>query len=149
MKYRLKIPFYDMGIKYDVGDLLMEDSDKYAIDSSNRFFRKDFVENNPDIFEKVEEPQEEVIEGFIRNKAIDNLKYIHSHIIFSEKQTDKNTIPATLIINPKPRKEYVRWVMKEFIDNLENNYPIYRVLSTESDYEKYCHKIKIIVEEEN
>lgn len=60
-KYRLKIPFYDMGIKYEVDDLLMEDSDKYAIDSSNRFFRKDFVENNPDIFEKVEEePKYEV-----------------------------------------------------------------------------------------
>lgn len=54
-KYRLKIPLYDRGIQYEVGDLFALDYDCYKADESTKCLNKDFVENNPDIFEKVEE----------------------------------------------------------------------------------------------
>lgn len=143
-KYRLKIPLYDRGIQYEVGDLFALDYDCYKADESTKCLNKDFVENNPDIFELIEEPQEEVIEGWAYT---DDFKEFW---IYKSNEPDgiRAIIPARLILNPKPKKEYVRWVMKEFIDNLKNGHPIYRVLATESDYEKYCHKIKITVEEE-
>lgn len=115
--------------------------------SGNKNIETDFIVKNPDIFELIEEPepQEEVIEGWVEEKFIGNNWY---EFIRYRKEDFKFTVPARLILNPKPKKEYVRWVMKEFIDNLKNGHPIYRVLATESDYEKYCHKIKITVEDE-
>jgi hypothetical protein len=104
---------------------------------------KELIENTSDWEEVKPEPQEEVIEGFVINQ-INEIGCDY----FVKQKTHQMQTPATLILNPKPKKEYVRWVMKEFIDNLKNGHPIYRVLATESDYEKYCHKIKITVEEE-
>jgi hypothetical protein len=154
-KAKLKIDYFtcssDATIKdiFKKGDILTYDK------KLKMYYRKEtnslstypeiFIEKNTDIFEIFEEPepQEEVIEGFVINQ-INEIGCDY----FVKQKTHQMQTPATLILNPKPKKEYVRWVMKEFIDNLKNGHPIYRVLATESDYEKYCHKIKITVEEE-
>ena len=107
-----------------------------------------FIENTNDWEEITEaEPKnakEEVIEGDIG--TID--KYINSLLDNNTYESIK-LISARLTVYPKPKKEYVRWVMKEFTENLKNDdCPIYRVIATKSDNEKYCHKIKITVEEE-
>ena len=112
----------------------------------NRFsIPKSLIENTND-WELIEEPQEKVIEGYIRNKAVDNLRYVHSHINFSEKQTDKNNIPATLILNPKKREEVeIYFMKKENIDLLINTAKI-----TGESYNKngnYNHKIKITIDD--
>jgi hypothetical protein len=113
--------------------------------SGNKNIETDFIVKNPDIFELIkEEPQEEEIEGIAYTCCEKHIGFF----LKNNRATEQKEIPARLILNPKPKKEYVRWVMKEFIDNLKTGHPIYLVLATESDYEKYCHKIKITVEEE-
>lgn len=114
---------------------------EYKIDN-NIIIPKELIENTSDWEEIKPEPQEEVIEGFVINQ-INEIGCDY----FVKQKTHQMQTPATLILNPKPKKEYVRWVMKEFIDNLKTGHPIYLVLATESDYEKYCHKITITVED--
>jgi hypothetical protein len=151
-KAKLKIDYFtcsnDGSIKdaFKKGDILTYDR------KAKFYYRKNtdglstypnvFIENNPDIFELIEEPQEEVIEGYAWERQ--EGKY---HFVKPDQPIVEGAIDSILILNPKKKKEYVRWVMKEFIDNLKTGHPIYRVLATESDYEKYCHKIKITVEE--
>ena len=143
-KYRLKIPFYDRSIQYGIGDLFTLDYDCYKADESTKCLNKDFVEHNPDIFELLPEEKEEVIEGYVRYKAIDNTRYVHSHINFSEKQTEKNTIPATLIINPKKREEYVRWVTTGGLKAIKE--PLdYCHIGLQKIFSPDFHKIKITI----
>lgn len=155
-KAKLKIDYFtcssDATIKdiFKKGDILTYDK------KLKMYYRKEtnslstypeiFIEKNTDIFEIFEEPepQEEVIEGTAYTCCEKHIGFF----LKNNRANEQKEIPARLILNPKPKKEYVRWVMKEFIDNLKNGHPIYRVLATESDYEKYCHKIKITVEEE-
>lgn len=150
--YRLKNNYYN-GIKlYRKGVTVYKfDRDYHYSDNGDddTFINSAIVENNPDIFELIEEPepQGEVIEGYAWERQ--EGKY---HFVKPDQPIIEGAIDSILILNPKKKKEkkeYVRWVMKEFTENLKkDDCPIYRVIATKSDNEKYCHKIKIIVEDE-
>jgi hypothetical protein len=108
MKYRLKIPFY-YGVRFSKGEIFTLENDAYYSEN-RRGVLKDDVENNPDIFELIEEPQEEVIEGYAWERQ--EGKY---HFVKPDQPIVEGAIDSILILNPKKKKEkkeYVRWVMK-------------------------------------
>jgi len=51
--YKFKINYYADDVVFEKGEILSISSDKYQ-SKQGYFFNKNFVENNPDIFEKVE-----------------------------------------------------------------------------------------------
>jgi hypothetical protein len=104
---------------------------------------KELIENTSDWEEVKPEPQEEVIEGFVINQ-INEIGCDY----FVKQKTHQMQTPATLILNPKPKKEYVRWVTDECINDFERGDDIdVRILMKEK-LREFRHKIKITVEEE-
>jgi hypothetical protein len=145
--YRLKNNYYN-GIKlYRKGVTVYKfDRDYHYSDNGDddTFINSAIVENNPDIFELIEEPepQEEVIEGWAYT---DDFKEFW---IYKSNEPDgiRAIIPATLILNPKPKKEYVRWVTDNGLKIIKNNdYRDFESNSKQGD--AYSHKITITVEE--
>lgn len=105
--YRLKNNYYN-GIKlYRKGVTVYKfDRDYHYSDNGDddTFINSAIVENNPDIFELIEEPelQEEVIEGFA-SRIKHNLKIELRDFKLNMNDVDYEYIdtPATLILNPQ------------------------------------------------
>ena len=145
-KYRLKIPLYLDGNKLEKGHIFT----KPAEINSPRTITADFVENNPDIFELIEEPQEEeVIEGYA-SKIKGNLEIDFRDYKLNRNDVDYEYIdtPARLILNPKKRKEYVRWVTNGGIAVIKNESPENFSSHNKNNEYSFTHKITITVEEE-
>ncbi len=158
--YRLKIPLLYHGIKYTIGDLFLETNNYYKSDESETLFYKDFIEDNPDIFELIQEPQGEVIEGYV-NKKLNDKGIREGYHFFKENVFEDWEVPARLILNPKPRKEkeeYSFILHNEIIKKFRQSY----YLSKPEEYSNHIlctlirnekaeigyTKIKIVVEEE-
>ncbi len=144
-KYRLKIPLYYIGRRYDKGFILTYSEEKlqYELEYKGTYniMDKFFVENNPDIFELIEEPQEEVIEGYAYTD--DSKEYW----IYKTGEPDgiRAVTPATLILNPKKRKEYVRYLTPLGLRELRKDSEAVTFFKTnDSDM---LHKITITVED--
>lgn len=146
-KYRLKIPLF-YGCQFTKGEIFRLQEKENSYENEDGYIcQKWFVESNPDIFEEVEEPQEEkeeVIEGYAYTD--DNKEFW----IYKTGEPDgiRAVIPARLILNPKKKKEYVRWVTDECINDFERGDDIdVRILMKEK-LREFRHKITITVEEE-
>jgi hypothetical protein len=112
--------------------------------SGNKNIETDFIVKNPDIFELIkEEPQEEVIEGWVEEKFIGNNWY---EFIRYRKEDSKFTVPARFILNPKKRKEYVGYLSKKGLSEMQRGEtPMYISMNKDKNY--YI-EITITVEEE-
>jgi len=145
-KYRLKIPLYYIGRRYDKGFILTYSEEKlqYELEYKGTYniMDKFFVESNPDIFELIEEPQEEVIEGYAYT---DDFKEFW---IYKSDEPDgiRAIIPARLILNPKKKREYVRYLSKKGLSEMQRGEtPMYISMNKDKNY--YI-EITITVEEE-
>ena len=110
----------------------------------NRFsIPKSLIENTND-WELIEEPKEKVVKGWVENKIIGDNWY---EFVRYRIEDSKYNTPATLILNPKKKKEYVRWVTDDGLSFIMlNRARSFDSFNNTNDY--YCHKIKITVEEE-
>ena len=111
---------------------------------------KELIENTNDWEEIKPEQQEEVIEGWACQLK-DN-----TNIFFDEEPLltagDFNyyyyNTPATLILNPKKRKEYVRWVTEDDLRLITGYSQYENIFICKHKENDRVHKITITVEEE-
>ena len=115
-RYRLKFNYYEAGLLHAKGVILEfnNESRYYFTDGTKAWLPKSFVEKNPDIFELIEEPQEEkeeVIECFA-SRIKRSLEIELRDYKLNKNDVDYEYIdtPARLILNPKKKKEYVRYL---------------------------------------
>ena len=109
---------------------------------------KELIENTNDWEEINPEPQEEEIEGYA-SKIKGNLEIDFRDYKLNRNDVDYEYIdtPARLILNPKKRKEYVRWVTEDDL-RLITGYSQYEniFICKHKENDRIC-KIKITVED--
>jgi hypothetical protein len=153
-KAKLKIDYFtcssDATIKdiFKKGDILTYDK------KLKMYYRKEtnslstypeiFIEKNTDIFEIFEEPepQEEVIEGTAYTCCEKHIGFF----LKNNRANEQKEIPARLILNPKKKKEYVGYLSKKGLSEMQRGEtPMYISMNKDKNY--YI-EITITVEEE-
>ncbi len=126
---------------------------KYFDENENEINRfsipKSLIENTND-WEEITEPQEKVIEGYVFKEDTDEnhpTKNLTFYFNLEEGEKSADDIPARLILNPKKKRKYVRWVSKTSLEHIEGCYGDV-ILRLDCDITtKREHKITITVED--
>lgn len=138
---KLKMPLF-YGCQFTKGEIFRLQEKENSYENEDGYIcQKWFVESNPAIFELIEEPKEEVIEGYAweRQKG----KY---HFVKPDQPIIEGAIDSILILNPKKRKEYVGYLSKKGLSEMQRGEtPMYISMNKDKNY--YI-EITITVEDE-